>query len=99
MNNITPTGSKRLNRKETLLVPTHDKLASPDTSVLNDDEGGESSSTLETQNWNKEMVPREYFLMINEEQIINARYLMRKTQKIDPQYEKDPSMRQTQNTS
>ena len=42
------------------------------------------------QNWNKEVVPRDYFLIINEKQIINPKYLIRKTPKIDPQYEKDP---------
>ena len=64
--NITSIGRKRLDWNETPKMPMQNKLASLLTSVFDNNEDRESSSTLRTQNWNKEVVPRDYFLMIDE---------------------------------
>ena len=82
--NITPSGSKRLNLDETPKVSTQNKLA------FDSDQARETLSALGTQNRNKEIVPRDYFLMINKEQIINPKYTTGKARKKDSRYEKDP---------
>ena len=95
--NTTPSGSKRLNWDETPELSTQNKLASSDASVFDGNEDRESSSTLGTQNRNKEVVPRDYFLMINKEQIINPKYTKARNRRRILNTRKIQSTRQIQN--
>ena len=58
--NTTPTGSKRLNLEETPKLPTQSKLASMDISFFDSSQARENLSIHETQNWNKEVVQRDF---------------------------------------